>query len=1202
MLDSEPSNRETDTNEQTGPAATPAAATAPAPVTAPAAAPAVPAAVFQPPQVLFQAPAPASDSGSGPGDDADAEGSGRTGRGTRTRSRAATPDADAESGESDAGRPAARTRTRSRAATADESDDSDAGRPAARTRSRSRAAAATEAQDAPEVESATDSDGGRPTRTRTRGGRGRSRVRDTAPDDDLFSVEGTEAPSAVAESADADSGRDAEDGPDAGTGAADDTDEGAGSRRSRRRRNSRSTRTRRAGDADDDSEGSAAEADGSGDEADADGDGDDSDGSYADGGASGRRRRRKRRRPGSSDADVTSPDDPPDTVVHVRTAHNPNDDVRSIKGSTRLEAKKQRRREGRESGRRRPPIVTESEFLARREAVERTMVVRQRGDRTQIAVLEDDVLVEHYVNRTSHQSYVGNVYLGKVQNVLPSMEAAFVDIGKGRNAVLYAGEVNFDASGLEGQPKRIESALKAGQSVIVQVTKDPVGHKGARLTSQVSLPGRYLVYVPGASMTGISRKLPENERTRLKSILKKVTPEHAGVIVRTAAEGAAETELDLDVTRLAAQWEAIEKKAKTASAPALLHGEPDLTVRVIRDVFNEDFAKLIVSGDEGWEIIDEYVRFVAPHLADRISRWDDDADDVFGAYRVDEQLMKALERKVWLPSGGSLVIDRTEAMTVIDVNTGKFTGQGGNLEETVTRNNLEAAEEIVRQLRLRDVGGIVVIDFIDMVLESNRDLVLRRLTECLARDRTKHQVAEVTSLGLVQMTRKRVGAGLLEAFSTQCECCSGRGVILTLEVPAETGGAHRSSAGAARRPVPTPPSHEGDGNGHGNGRGRGNGADPRPSNGRSGNRRSGGRPDNDWRAPAAAIAGTSLDDTARDDTARDDAALETTALDDAALDSRAHSESVPVLDAAPADTISALDDAARNADAVEDTAARGSARNGGRRTRRPTNGGTAFAAAVNVEDSPAPATVVPVATEVPETAPDAGAFVSVAASTGDATATEGSEAPVRRTRTRAGSAVARVTVVSDPEPEAPAAEEAAPEVADVPAFEAADAFAPPAEPATDQPFRTDPESATEPEQAIEPDSAIGPDSATAAEPAIEPDSAIEPEPAIEPDSATDSELAIEPDVALEAFAAGIVPAEPEPEPEAPADVPAFEAAEAFTPPADPTDAPDLTPEAEGEAPSFAVDAAGEASPLANAEGEAPQAPQPDADGEPHPEA
>ncbi|HEX6518404.1 MAG TPA: Rne/Rng family ribonuclease [Streptosporangiaceae bacterium] len=479
-------------------------------------------------------------------------------------------------------------------------------------------------------------------------------------------------------------------------------------------------------------------------------------------------------------------------MVHVREA---SDDVRSVKGSTRLEAKKQRRREGRETGRRRPPIITESEFLARRESVERTMVVRQQGDRTQIAVLEDNVLVEHYVNRSSHQSYVGNVYLGKVQNVLPSMEAAFVDIGKGRNAVLYAGEVNFDVSGLEGQPKRIESALKAGQSLIVQVTKDPVGHKGARLTSQISLPGRYLVYVPGASMTGISRKLPDTERNRLKQILKKVMPENAGVIVRTAAEGAAEEELSRDVARLAAQWEAIEKKAKTANAPALLYSEPDLTIRVIRDVFNEDFSNLVVEGDDAWDTVDEYVKYVAPHLAERLSRWEraqpgdaaasdgssGSAQDVFAGHRIDEQLAKALERKVWLPSGGSLVIDKTEAMTVIDVNTGKFTGQGGNLEETVTRNNLEAAEEIVRQLRLRDVGGIVVIDFIDMVLESNRELVLRRLLECLARDRTKHQVAEVTSLGLVQMTRKRVGAGLLEAFSQPCECCSGRGVIITYE-------------------------------------------------------------------------------------------------------------------------------------------------------------------------------------------------------------------------------------------------------------------------------------------------------------------------------------------------------------------------------------------------------------------------------------
>jgi len=371
------------------------------------------------------------------------------------------------------------------------------------------------------------------------------------------------------------------------------------------------------------------------------------------------------------------------------------------------------------------------------------------------------------------------------------MEAAFVDVGKGRNAVLYAGEVNFDVSGLEGQPKRIESALKPGQSLIVQVTKDPVGHKGARLTSQVSLPGRYLVYVPGASMTGISRKLPDTERNRLKQILKKVMPENAGVIVRTAAEGAAEEELSRDVSRLAAQWEAIEKKAKTASAPALLYGEPDLTIRVIRDVFNEDFSKLVVSGDEAWDVVDEYVKYVAPHLAERLTRWQGERD-VFAEYRIDEQLAKALERKVWLPSGGSLVIDKTEAMTVVDVNTGKFTGQGGNLEETVTRNNLEAAEEIVRQLRLRDVGGIVVIDFIDMVLESNRELVLRRLLECLARDRTKHQVAEVTSLGLVQMTRKRVGAGLLEAFSTPCECCNGRGVILTFDPDSDGQTTHHA--------------------------------------------------------------------------------------------------------------------------------------------------------------------------------------------------------------------------------------------------------------------------------------------------------------------------------------------------------------------------------------------------------------------------
>ncbi|MBB4933201.1 ribonuclease E [Lipingzhangella halophila] len=522
----------------------------------------------------------------------------------------------------------------------------------------------------------------------------------------------------------------------------------------------------------------------------------------------GTRRRRRRRRTAGEAAEatedtesVTTGDDPPNTVVKVREPRQEKQEkqaeseVQSVKGSTRLEAKKQRRREGREQGRRRAPVITESEFLARRESVKRDLVIRRNGDRTQIAVLEDDVLVEHYVDRAAHKSYVGNVYLGRVQNVLPSMEAAFVDIGKGRNAVLYAGEVNWDASGLEGQPKRIESVLKSGQSVLVQVTKDPMGHKGARLTSQISLPGRYLVYVPDGSMTGISRKLPDKERTRLKQILKKVMPENAGVIVRTAAEGASEEELERDISRLSSQWESIKRKSKSATSPSLLSSEPDLTVRVVRDVFNEDFASLVVAGDEAWSTVKEYVDYVAPHLAERLTHWDGERD-VFEEYRVDEQIAKALERKVWLPSGGSLIIDRTEAMTVVDVNTGKFTGQGGNLEETVTKNNLEAAEEIVRQLRLRDIGGIIVIDFIDMVLESNRDLVLRRMLECLSRDRTKHQVAEVTSLGLVQMTRKRVGQGLLEAFSHTCESCNGRGLVLSSE-PAETKGGSSSAGSAA---------------------------------------------------------------------------------------------------------------------------------------------------------------------------------------------------------------------------------------------------------------------------------------------------------------------------------------------------------------------------------------------------------------------
>lgn len=471
-----------------------------------------------------------------------------------------------------------------------------------------------------------------------------------------------------------------------------------------------------------------------------------------------RRRRRRRSRSRSSES---------------------TDEVTSLKGSTRLEAKRQRRKEGREAGRRRP-VITEAEFLARRESVDRTMLVRESGDQTQLVVVEDGITVEHYLKENRQQSsLIGNVYLGKVQNVLPSMEAAFIDIGKGRNAVLYAGEVNWDALGMDGKARRIEIALSPGDPVLVQVTKDPVGHKGARLTSQISLPGRFLVYVPGNSMTGISRKLPDVERSRLKKLLKELVGDSNGVIVRTAAEGATDKELGRDVERLAKRWETIEKKSKSTKvlAPQLLYSEPDMIVRIIRDVFNEDFTSLVIDGDGAWNTIHEYVEAVAPDLLDRVHRYSED-DDIFDHYRVEEQVQKALQRTVNLPSGGSLVIDRTEAMTVIDVNTGKFTGSGGNLEETVTRNNLEAAEEVIRQVRLRDIGGIIVVDFIDMVLESNRDLVVRRLVECLGRDRTKHQVAEVTSLGLVQMTRKRIGTGLAESLVSAGADLSGRGLLL----------------------------------------------------------------------------------------------------------------------------------------------------------------------------------------------------------------------------------------------------------------------------------------------------------------------------------------------------------------------------------------------------------------------------------------
>ena len=586
-------------------------------------------------------------------------------------------------------------------------------------------------------------------------------------------------------------------------------DGGSSSGRRRRRRGRRGGRGRVADEADETSEddetpGDAAaggvgadtpEADDDSAQAEDDTDDDEAADDEDRAAGTGSRRRRRRRRRAVGD-DPARPDDPENTVVHVREAREARpiaDEVQGIRGSTRLEAKRQRRRDARGSARR-PQILTEAEFLARREAVDRVMAVRQRGPLAQVALLEDNILVEHFVSRAGSASLIGNVYLGKVQNVLPSMEAAFVDIGRGRNAVLYAGEVNWDASGLVGKTRRIEAALSSGDAVLVQVSKDPVGHKGARLTTQISLPGRFLVYVPGGGATGISRKLPDTERKRLKAILDRIVPDGAGVIIRTAAEGVPEEELVRDVERLTAQWEEISQAAEnTSSAPALLSAEPDTLIKVVRDLFNSDIHRLVVDGDDAWDAISGYVESVAPELADRVSRFSG-SGDVFGQYRIDEQITKALERKVHLPSGGSLVIDRTEAMTVVDVNTGKYTGSGGNLEETVTRNNLEAAEEVVRQLRLRDIGGIIVVDFIDMVLESNRDLVLRRLTECLGRDRTRHQVAEVTSLGLVQMTRKRMGTGLVEAFSEPCPHCGGRGIVLH-DLPKDTGPTDSSDLG-----------------------------------------------------------------------------------------------------------------------------------------------------------------------------------------------------------------------------------------------------------------------------------------------------------------------------------------------------------------------------------------------------------------------
>ena len=452
--------------------------------------------------------------------------------------------------------------------------------------------------------------------------------------------------------------------------------------------------------------------------------------------------------------------------------------VPAAKGSTRLEARAQR---SQQRPRRRPRRLSEEE-AKRLRGSDKVMVIHEHGDRTQIAVLAEQALIEHYVAHGKGKSMAGNVYLGRVQNVLSGMEAAFVDIGRGRNAVLYAGEVNYSPEDLEGETApRIEKILKPGQAVLVQVTKDPLGTKGARLTAQVSLAGRYMVLAPEQQLSGISRRLAEDERSRLRQILRSVKTDGHGLIVRTAAEGASAEALTRDLDNLLKIWNEIKAKQRKEKAPALLYAEPELVMRVARDIFSGDFAKVVVDSKRIYETLRGYLEETGPDLLDRLELYEGSLP-ILEEYHVAEQIHKALERKVWLPSGGSIVIDRTEAMTVIDVNTSKFVGKGGSLEETVFKNNLEAAEEVARQLRLRDIGGIIVIDFIDMIVPANREQVLRTLKRALSRDKTRSQVFDVSSLGLVEMTRKKVSEGLLEAFSEPCPNCEGRGIVITHEI------------------------------------------------------------------------------------------------------------------------------------------------------------------------------------------------------------------------------------------------------------------------------------------------------------------------------------------------------------------------------------------------------------------------------------
>jgi ribonuclease E len=470
-----------------------------------------------------------------------------------------------------------------------------------------------------------------------------------------------------------------------------------------------------------------------------------------------RRRTRSRAKPATEEPDETS------------------EESKAAPVSTRLSRPRSRVRTIRGSRRRREPIALTPRVT------DKLMVITEHGERDQIAVLEGRDLVQHYVTRAKARSMVGNVYLGRVQNVLPGMEAAFVDVGRGRNAVLYAGEVNWSVEDLDGAPARIERVLKPGQPVLVQVTKDPIGGKGARLTAQISVPGRYLVLAPGSNVTGISRRLPDAERRRLKAIQKKIRPDGHGLIVRTAAEGASEEDLTADVERLLATWKDIEKRSKRAKAPSILYEEPELTVRVVRDLFtDEEYRELVTDSPRVYELVTDYLREIAPDLLAKV-RLHQGKLPAFEEFHIVEQIHKGLDRKVWLPSGGYVVIDRTEALTVIDVNTGRSVGKT-NLEETVVNTNLEAAREIARQLRLRDIGGMIVIDFIDMLLEQNKKKVIATLEEALAQDKSRAQVFDISPLGLLEVTRKRVSGGLLEAFSETCPTCEGRGVILTYDV------------------------------------------------------------------------------------------------------------------------------------------------------------------------------------------------------------------------------------------------------------------------------------------------------------------------------------------------------------------------------------------------------------------------------------